>query len=238
MARRVDLRSLLGNARSQGPLRSTCLAFAVSAAHEVALFEDEDVVDLCEELLYWAAKQHDAPGPGTTFPAARDGLIGYGQPLEDEWPYDDLRDDEDPGYAPPPKALIAVPRWTTSLSPITATPEGIRAELDLDQAVALGMPTWPALDHPQAGRLDIPRPEDLDGAYHAVTVVGYDDRTSELLIRNSWGQTWVDGGCAWLPFRFLDVHACEAWVLDAAAHAGTPPSAASRTTARYGSEGS
>src|SRR5262245_50092511 len=110
MAQRVDLRSRLAAPRSQGP-RSTCVAFATSAAHEAALFAEHDVIDTCEEYLYWASKEHDDPGPGTTFPAVRDALASRGQPLEGAWPYDALREDEDSSYQPPPDAHSAKPRW-------------------------------------------------------------------------------------------------------------------------------
>src|SRR4051794_4054466 len=115
MARRVDLRAQLGHTRSQGG-RSTCLAFATSAAHEVVLFEDHGIVDTCEEYLYWASKQHDSPGPGTTFPAVRDALATEGQPLEVAWPYDEHRDDQDPGYVPPAAAHAVLPRWSPSFA--------------------------------------------------------------------------------------------------------------------------
>lgn len=232
MARQVDLRPRLGLARSQGP-RSTCLAFAVSAAHEAALFDTHDIVDLCEEFLYWAAKRHDAPGPGTTFTAARDGIDTYGQPLEEEWPYDTSRDDQVAGYAPPAGAITATPRWSLPVSPVPATPDSIQGELDASRAIALGIPTWAALDHPVSGRLGLPSVADLDGARHAVAVVGYNTVTAELLIRNSWGPAWGDNGSAWLPLVFLDVHDCEAWVV-ASPSPGIAEAPAEQSASRYG----
>lgn len=233
MPRRIDLRTKLSDARSQGG-RSTCLAFAASAAHEVALFDDHGELDACEEYLYWASKQHDTPGPGTTFPSVRDALSGEGQPLEDAWPYDEHRDDQDPGYQPPAGAHSSSPRWKPPFSPVPATPNSVRAELNAGRAVVLGIPTWPDFDIPVAGQLAVPDPSDLDGAHHAVTVVGYDDATNEMTIRNSWGDTWGDAGSASLPLRFLDEHLCEAWVV------GSPTplaSAGSSAAARYGEEG-
>jgi hypothetical protein len=231
VARRVDLRTRLGGPRWQGQ-RFTCLAFAASVAHEVALFDDHDLLDTSEEYLYWAGKQHDTPGPGTTFPAIRDALAAEGQPLEEVWPYDPDRDDQDAGYTPPADAHTAVPRWTPALAPVPATPNSVSAELDAGRAVVLGLPTWPALDLPIAGRLSVPSASDLDGAHHAVALVGYDETTSEMLIRNSWGSSWGDEGAAWLPFRFLDEHLCETWVIGAAPQPPAPRVTSS--TARYG----
>ena len=212
MTRRVDLRTRLGDPRSQGQ-RSTCLAFAASAAHEAALYDDHDIIDTSEEYLYWAAKQHDTPGPGTTFPALRDAFASHGQPLEASWPYDEHRDDQDPAYQPPTDAHTA-PRWTPAFAPVPATPGSVRSELDAGRALVLGLPTWPDLDRPVAGRLTVPAVSDLDGAHHAVTIIGYDLTITEMLLRNSWGPSWGTNGTAWLPLRFLDEHLCETWAIN------------------------
>jgi hypothetical protein len=229
----VDLRNRLGAPRLQG-LRSTCLAFAVSAAHEVAIFENFDILDTCEEYLYWASKQYDTPGAGTSFEAMRKGLASKGQPLEEQWPYDPNRDDQDAGYQPPAAAHAAQPRWSSALSPVSATPYGVRRELNADRAVILGMPTWPSFDTPAAGRLVVPKMTDLDGGFHAVAVVGYDDETGEMLIRNSWGPSWGVNGTAWLAFRFLAEYDCEAWTIGPAI-ATVPATHGHISTPRYGS---
>lgn len=44
------------------------------------------------------------------------------------------------------------------------------------------------------GYLSIPDPENMEIAYtgtHAVLVVGYDDRSQQFIVRNSWGRHWV-----------------------------------------------
>lgn len=231
MALRVDLRSRLGPPRSQGP-RATCLAFAVSAVHESVLFDSHDIVDVCEEYLYWAAKQRDTPGTGTTFPAMRDGLSSKGQPLEEAWPYDEARNDQDPGYQPPPAAHAVAPRWSPTLAAIPANPASVRGQLDTGRAVVLGMPTWPAFDTPVAGRLAVPGKAELDGAYHAVAIIGYDQLSAEMLLRNSWGEGWGYKGAAWLGLSFLDVHLCETWVIDPALPV-PPAQAVARSARRY-----
>ena len=231
MARRVDLRSRLGFTRFQGG-RYTCLAFAASAAHEAALFDDHAIVDTCEEYLYWASKQHDTPGPGTTFPAVREALVSRGQPLEVAWPYDAARDDQSPGYSPPAAAHAVQPRWTPSFAPVPATPRSLRTQLDADRVVVLGIPTWPDFDHPVSGRLSVPAGHELDNGHHAVAIVGYSEATAEMLIRNSWGDSWGEHGSAWLPLRFLDEHICDAWVIGV--ETTVPTGSVRSTPARYG----
>jgi C1A family cysteine protease len=38
---------------------------------------------------------------------------------------------------------------------------------------------------------------------HAVAAVGYDDAKGALLIRNSWGTGWGEGGYGWLPYEYI-----------------------------------
>lgn len=64
-----------------------------------------------------------------------------------------------------------------------------------------------AWSHPRNGLIE-DYPGEERGA-HAVTIVGYrtnGPRGRELLIKNSWGVDWGDGGYAWLSERTLQQH--------------------------------
>ncbi len=223
MPRIVDLRETLGPARQQGPYRGTCLAFAVSAAHEHIL----DLAQLLSvEALYWGAKQHDGyPGPGTTFPAADLALRQWGQPEEHCWPYEPWRDDSAPTYLPPPGALDPTGCRMAILDPAVPDTAWVQAALDAGTVVAIGTPTWPGLRRPQEGHLRNPRTDELDGDYHALLVVGYRLDTDEILLRNSWGTSWGDDGHAWISFSFVTDHVSSAWTLTATSVPAAPPAA-------------
>jgi C1A family cysteine protease len=76
------------------------------------------------------------------------------------------------------------------------------------------------------GKIPFPgRGEKVEGG-HAIMAVGYDDslkikNTSSgettvgaMLIRNSWGKTWGDGGYGWLPYEYvLQELAVDWWTL-------------------------
>lgn len=53
----------------------------------------------------------------------------------------------------------------------------------------------------QTGLVPLPTPTDrlLDG--HAMLCVGYDDTRKLLVLRNSWGADWGDGGYCYLPYQ-------------------------------------
>lgn len=230
MTRTVDLRASLGPVRQQGPFRGTCLAFAVSAVHEPTL---DHVDQLCVEVLYWGAKQHDGdPRPGTTFEAANKALTRWGQPPEPFWPYDPFRTDTDGSYQPPADAIDPANCHSAELTPITIDASAIRAAIDADTPVAIGAPTWPGLRRPAGGHLANPGSAELDGEYHAMVVVGYRLDTNELLLRNSWGPAWGDEGHAWIPFGFVTDHVIAAWQIGPPHPAST--SHAPQATATFG----
>jgi hypothetical protein len=207
----VDLRAELGPPRRQG-VRNTCLAFAVSAAHEHGRSRQDP---LSVEVLYWGAKQLDGqPGPGTTFEGAAGALGHWGQPDDTLWPYDRLRKDSLPSYEPPAGALDAAVCFNAGMRSVDVTSDAVRSELDAGVVVAIGIPTWSGLRHPVMGRLTNPHLSELDGFFHALVVVGYRLDTNEILLRNSWGTSWGDGGHAWMPTSFVEDHVLEAWAVE------------------------
>ncbi len=79
--------------RDQGQ-RGTCVAFAVTAGHEVSRGPASNPDDLSEEALYWGCKTADGDWHGgTTFSSARTAITRWGQPLEARWPYNHAQAD-------------------------------------------------------------------------------------------------------------------------------------------------
>jgi C1A family cysteine protease len=214
-AERVDLRPLLPPVRDQGS-RATCLAFAVTAAHEVARAVGLPVVeDLAEEVLYWGCKQIDGDRkPGSEFPSSAAALARWGQPDEGLWPYDRLRDDTSAGYAPPPAALEPSICRHTRLQAIDATISEIKRYLNHGRVVALGLWLTRGFFTSPGGQIAPPEPGEARLEGHTILVVGYDDGARDgqgiLIIRNSWGSAWGDGGYGYLPYAYLALGS-EAW---------------------------
>ena len=60
------------------------------------------------------------------------------------------------------------------------------------------------------GKIPYPAAGDKIIGGHAVVAAGYDDKMiiknsnpGALLIRNSWGKTWGEGGYGWLPYDYV-----------------------------------
>jgi C1A family cysteine protease len=211
----VDLAAELHAIRDQGAVRGTCLAFAVTAAHEQARLRrcGDPSSELCVELLYWRCKQLDGrpTEQGTDFGSARDALLDPGQASEALWPYDPHRDQNAGDYAPPAEALDADELRRASLSPIGAALDDIRRALDAGRVVIAGLELWDGFYDCDTASL-APPAGDVDGAGHAVCLVGYDDTRRALKVRNSWGERWGEKGYAWLSYDALPDVLLETWV--------------------------
>ena len=213
MAPILDLRCRFGAVRDQG-LRSTCLAFAVAAVHEHA--RGNPLVTLSVETLYWAAKQLDGDShlPGTTLEAADMALQRWGQPPEALWPYDPARADHDESYSPPAGVIDSPHRRFAAIASVPTDPWIVEGLLEEGTATAIGFPTWPGIRRLRGAHLAIPQRSELEADHHVMVAVGYRSDTNEVLLRNSWGLSWGDGGHAWIAASFIADHANAAWRLD------------------------
>jgi len=60
------------------------------------------------------------------------------------------------------------------------------------------------------GEFAYPSANDSVQGGHAVVAIGYDDKrkiggeTGALMIRNSWGTGWGEGGYGWLPYKYVE----------------------------------
>lgn len=55
----------------------------------------------------------------------------------------------------------------------------------------------------QTGKVPLPLPSESCQGGHEITCVGFDDKNSWLICRNSWGADWGDKGYFYLPYSFV-----------------------------------
>jgi C1A family cysteine protease len=58
-------------------------------------------------------------------------------------------------------------------------------------------------DVSRTGIVPVPNPNEQPIGGHAVMAVGYDDSKECLIVRNSWGAEWGNGGYFYLPYWFV-----------------------------------
>lgn len=149
-------------------------------------------------------------------------LTLFGAPPESYWPYEVSKFDEEPtaflyAYAQNYQALTYYrldPSGTTS----SALLAQIKSNLNSNLPSMFGFSVFESYVQANGNGGGIPFPTNRESVLggHAVLAVGYDDTkkvrntlpggvetTGAILIRNSWGSSWGDGGYGWLPYDYV-----------------------------------
>jgi C1A family cysteine protease len=148
------------------------------------------------------------------------GMVLFGVPPEEYWPYADDQEkfDKEPpafcyAFAQSYKTIQYYRHDPPGLSPTTVLSR-IKTHLAAGHPSMFGFTVYSSIEMADdRGAIPFPaRSERILGG-HAVVAVGYDDRikianrtsggetTGALLIRNSWGTGWGEGGYGWLPYE-------------------------------------
>jgi len=209
----IDLRDQLGAVGDQGR-RGTCVAFALTALHAQARAESTEA--LSEEFLYWSAKKRDAlAGDGTTFAAATTGLANDGQAVASLWPYDEMTSHTDTGYGPSQAATADGAARLAQCSATSLAVPDLRQTLNSGRAIAIAIPVWNEFELAD-GTSVVPLPANIStmALEHAVVIAGHDPTAEAVLVRNSWGTRWGDGGYAWFAEALpIEVRQFPGWTL-------------------------
>ena len=65
----------------------------------------------------------------------------------------------------------------------------------------------------QTGIVPMPKPNETLLGGHAVTAVGYDQKSKYFIVRNSWGQQWGQEGYCLMPFDYMVSLARDFWTI-------------------------
>lgn len=189
------------------------MAFASSDAHSFAL---ESIEPLSAEYAFFHAIRLKANADRTQGVGIRlmsRAISTDGQPLESGWPYlADLSTTDD--WEPPKDPGMLFRRDTKVSAPPTVV--GIYASLDAGRPVILVMDISESFFHVTAGAiLQAPADEPRLNT-HAVVAVGYGESDDNrcVLIRNSWGEKWGDGGYAWVHEDYLVPRLRDSGIMD------------------------
>jgi C1A family cysteine protease len=160
---------------------------------------------MTRQLLHWTGDS------GATLRMTAKALTRFGMPPEEHWPYEPGRLDQQPkpflfSFAKefqPIRYVRLDPRGTSGQDAL----ETVKSFLAAGFPSIFGFPVFSSLSQNQ----DIPFPtvfEFLRGG-QAVMAIGYDDvrvirsTRGALLVRNSWGSDWGEGGYGWLPDAYV-----------------------------------
>jgi C1A family cysteine protease len=159
-------------------------------------------------------------------------LVLFGVPPEEYWPYVPSSLDKEP-----PAFCYAFAQSYQAIRYVRLDPPGTSREALLAQVksfLAKGLPAlfgftvYESIEQAsKTGQIPFPGRGERRLGGHAVAAVGYDDSLvianqnpqgpatkGALLVRNSWGSAWGDGGYGWLPYEYvLQGQAVDWWSL-------------------------
>jgi C1A family cysteine protease len=219
----VDLRQWCSPVEDQGNIGS-CTAHA--AVGIVEYFERRAFgkhIDASRRFLYKVTRNYmQMKGDtGAYLRSTMGALVLFGVPPEQYYSYDTAKYDEEPpafcyAFA---QAYQAVSYYRLDSPGITnaALLERIKVHLAGGLPSMFGFTVYSSISQADAdGKIPFPTSRESVEGGHAVAAVGYNDSLAikntirggaetrgALLIRNSWGKGWGDGGYGWLPYEYV-----------------------------------
>lgn len=201
----IDLKPDADEVEQQGPFGS-CTANAGCSCLEIMYKRWGTSVNLSRMYLYYYSRfisEEETVDAGAHPLAACIALQTYGVCFEVTWPYipENIT-------TPPSASAIAEAEQFKILGYSSLTGDKL---YKIRQALAHGFPVllgmwihasfrkltgdWKTHDWDRTTSAENP---DLGG--HEVLIIGYDDTSQRLLIENSWGVEWGDGGFGGIPY--------------------------------------
>lgn len=143
-------------------------------------------------------------------------MVLFGVPPEKYWPYKVNDFNLEPtqfcyAFAQSYQAVKYYRLDPPSTSPAVAL-NALKIRLAAGLPAMFGFSVYSSMPGSGDGKGEIPFPgrgDTLEGG-HAVLAVGYDDAKKigkdkgAILIRNSWGVSWGEGGYGWLPYAYVE----------------------------------
>ena len=226
----VDLRRWCSPIEDQGQI-GACTAHAAAALIEY--YERRafgSYIDISRLFLYKATRNllNWTGDTGAYLRTTMEAMVLFGVPPEEYFPYDPLNVDTEPSafcYS------FAQNYQTLSYFRLdaakTTRPEllkQIRMNLATGIPAMFGFTVFSSISSASAtGRIPFPVKADRREGGHAVAAVGYDDAMvirhpfsdretkGAIMVRNSWGGEWGEGGYGWLPYEYVLHHLAIDW---------------------------
>ncbi len=211
---KVDLRADCSPVRNQGQF-GACTSFATMGLQEYLLKKQGRYTAQAPAFNWYqsrrqtGAKDRDEGVP-TEFAVKM--LDSYGSVPESDFPYLASAKQKDEtarmGFLinQPSNALTdkgKKNRIVTGYKSVTKL-SGVRKSLSEGIPVVIAMRVFSNMSStPDSGLLPMPTTKDTFEGGHAVLAVGYDNEKRVIIIRNSWGSDWADGGYFYMPYEYL-----------------------------------
>ncbi|MBD2128731.1 hypothetical protein NDI39_14425 [Microcoleus sp. ZQ-A2] len=218
----MDLSFWCSEIEDQGSLNSCTASAAIALMEYFQKKSFGKYIDGSRLFLYKATRNlmQIEGNVGTSIRNTMKAMALFGVPPEEYWPYDEAKVNVEP--AP---FCYAFAQSYQALKYFRLDPAGITNKVLLAQIKAILVSGFPCVfgftlyssiydESNPRGHIPYPHGRDKAEGGHSVVAVGYDDykviknadddeKTGALLIRNSWGSRWGEGGYGWLPYEYV-----------------------------------
>jgi len=201
----VDLRPHCPPIEDQGNLGS-CTANALVGALEFLELKDKlSLVDLSRLFIYYNERVIEHTVKSDSGAMLRDGiktLAKQGVCTEAKWPYAISKFTVKPT---PACYQEAANHQITSYHRLSTLNE-MRSCLGDGFPFVFGFTVYESFESAQVARTGVvpmPKPGERTLGGHAVVAVGYDDKRTRFIVRNSWGTSWGMKGYFTMPYDYL-----------------------------------
>lgn len=203
----VDLRPICPTIiYDQGKLGS-CTANALAALYQCHEIAQKKITQFMPSRLfiYYNERVLENTVGSDSGASLRDGiraLSNWGVPDENLWPYhieNFLNTPPDPIFASAKKNVVS------QYNRVNQRLTDMRTLLASGNPFVIGFMVYEGFESKavaETGTLNMPSYNEQALGGHAVLVVGYNDKTSRFLIRNSWGPKWGAGGYFTMPYEY------------------------------------
>jgi hypothetical protein len=201
----VDLRPGFPRIRDQGAM-GACVGFGFSALADYMAGDRR--VGASPQALWAEGRRREGTFPqnvGIGMQDAADIVNGRGNYQEALLPYPEAIQRRDPrfGWALGRNAGEYGGVRRRHVVSLTAA-EQIWTALDKGMPVVVALFEPRQFDYPgPGGRIDSPGPNASTDGAHCVILVGYDDASRRLIVRNSWGLAWGDRGYGYMAYDYV-----------------------------------
>ena len=212
LPQKVDLRPHCSPVFDQGQIGS-CTGNSLVGALEYLENKDKDLtangqfVHLSRLFVYYNERSVEGTINEDAGALISDGikvLVDQGACSEATWPYDEKRLKDKPTDA---AYQDAVTRKITAYARVKQDMDSIKTALASGYPIAFGFTVYESFESEevaQSGQATMPGFFDKAVGGHAVLMVGYNDHTKTVIVRNSWGPDWGDNGYFTLPYKYIE----------------------------------
>ena len=200
----VDLRKGFTKIKDQNQI-GACTVFSLSSIFEYIIKQNTaKETNLSESFVYYNvrhAEGNDKEDTGSSFQDVIKSMGEYGICSEELHPYSSGL-----GEKPTDEAYEdGKTRRIIKALNVNVALDDIKSAIQEGYPVAVSLKIYKSFNS-TSGFVKRPTKEEIESAdfgYHAMVVVGYTDETKHFVVRNSWGESFGDGGYCYIPYSYI-----------------------------------